>query len=424
MNGLVKYRVIERYVEEVINSRLVKNKRVVIIEEFTSKDGVSISIPSALNSILYPKFKNKSVATARNYADVICPFLNYIKVQVTDGEDEKFDILLKEGLYGLNFYHACSYLNYCIDSKGISYETAMQYTEHILNFYHHLDCLKILKSDVKFTYTMAKVPGSKARRRVRDNPFKDEPYTVSYPSKNRKKKRKLNNMDEHLWNLFLKISKQYTPDITLGIVFQMFGGLRRGEVVNLDINSIKKSRKENISQLMLIIRNRQLELFKDRDVNISKCGVKRERDQVVFNFNGELVEYIDVHLKLRNEILKRNSKYSEALFVDENGNAMCGITYEKIWSKLKKEFLKELSLNIYSEFKDFDESTWGTHIGRGIFSNLCLEYGLASNARELANLRGDIFEDSSKPYVDLFKVSGKVMKSLNFIGADVKSDRW
>ena len=215
--------------------------------------------------------------------------------------------------------------------------------------------------------------------------------------------------------------------ITLGIAFQMFGGLRRGEVVNLTLRAVKEKRSAkdsyDESRMILLIRNRQSELFNSMEkIDLSKCGVKKERDQQVINFNGKLYDYYRKHMKLRDKILDKTKSNTKALFVDENGSPMSGAKYEQQWAKVKKEFLKSLELNSYSYYSEFskDNSIWSTHIGRGIFSNLCLIYGLAKTADELKNWRGDEHPDSSKPYIDTFKVSGLILKSLNLISEDTK----
>lgn len=422
MKGLVRYKVKEKMVSELCAGKTIMVKRAVIIEEFTDYRGIKIELPSALNGYLYNSFKNSPISNAKNAADVICPFLNYIKLQVIEDDDEYFNAIEKKGIFGLNFYHAASYLNYCIDVKKISRATALKYTDQILDFYQYLIDLEMLDKSVKFTYTLAKVSGGKKKQKIRDNPFKNAKYKVHYPSESKTKKTKLNNMEEHIWQLFLQVSEKYAPSITLGIAFQMFGGLRRGEVVNLMVNSIRKQREKDISRMTLYIRKNQSLLFKDRKIELSKCGVKKERDQEVFNFNSQLYKYYENHLNFRSKLLKETGKVSEALFVDENGDAMCGVRYEQLWKKVKKKFLDALQLNSYSQYYEFckEKNTWGTHIGRGIFTNLCLEYNFAKTARELANLRGDKYEDSSQPYIDQFKLSRKVAKTLNIIGADVE----
>lgn len=420
MQGFVRYKVREKMVKTLRAGKIIETKYPVIIEEFTNEDGSKIELPSSLNGYLYNSFKNSPISNAKNAADVICPFLNYVKLQVIEEDSELFMLLREKGLYGLNFYHAASYLNYCIEVREVSRSTALRYTDQILDFYQYLMELNILDKSVKFTYLLVKTSGKK-QKRVRENPFKNALYKVHYPTNNKKKKIKLNNMEEHIWQLFLQVSEKYAPEITLGIAFQMFGGLRRGEVVNLKIDSIRQQRQIDTSSMTLYIRRNQAELFGNRDIEISKCGVKKERDQEVFNFNSKLYLYYENHIKLRDKVLKEKGIDCNALFVDKNGYAIDGVTYERLWRKIKKKFLIELEENSYSLYLEYctDDNIWGTHIGRGIFTNLCLEHNLAKNARELANLRGDKHEDSSQPYIDKFKKSKYVFKALNVIGQDI-----
>ena len=46
-------------------------------------------------------------------------------------------------------------------------------------------------------------------------------------------------MDEDVWNLFLDYAFKYHKNIALGVAFQMMGGLRLGEVVNLTHDAVE-----------------------------------------------------------------------------------------------------------------------------------------------------------------------------------------
>lgn len=420
--SFVRYKVKEKEVADVDFGMTFESKRVVIMEEYTNDLGVSIEVPSCLNKLLV-KFKNKSINNAKNLANVICPFLNFVKLYAIEEDDPQFDVLIEKGLYGLNFYHAARYLNYCIEVKRVKESAAMQYTDQILDFYGKLLDYGLLdSSDVKINYTLVNIKGTTKRKRCKENPFDKPPYEVCYPSKVNPKLTKIVNLEEHLWQLFLRISEAYAPDITLGIAFQMFGGLRRGEVVNLALQDIKLARTTDITKINLKIQNRQAEFFGDRkDVELSKCGVKNPRPQEVFNFNSRLYKYYRNHLELRNKILDKSRKVTTALFVDEDGLPMSGTRFEQRWAKVKREFLKSLELDVYNYYDELskDNAIWGTHIGRGIFTNLCLTYGLAKTVRELANLRGDRHVDSSQPYIDKFNKAKIITKTLNVISDEM-----
>lgn len=426
MSEEIWYKVREKSVNEVKNKEIITTKRVVIMETYRDNDGIEFQIPSILNGYLYESFKNTSINNAKNAAYVLCSFLNYVKLQVIEDDDELFEAIKKKGLYGLDFYHVASYLNFCLDIKNNADSTVKSYEKQILKFYKYLKDAGILGKSVKLTYVLAKVQGSNKKKLIIENPFDKKGTKVHYSGNKKGRKIKLNNMEEHIWQLFLEVSEKYEPSITLAIAYQMFGGLRRGEIVNLCLNSVKKERSFDRSMMCLFIRDNQENIFNTKDVELDKCQVKKERDQQVFNFNSRLHEYYNKHLKLRENILKVNKKKTEALFVDNNGDAMDGKTYQRFWSRVKRRFLIALKESSYSYYYDFcnQESVWSTHIGRGIFTNLCLEYGLAKTARELANLRGDRNEKSSIPYIDLFKQAKKIIKTLNILGEDVEGEKY
>ena len=425
----VRYKNKEEDVRIIVAGRYELVKRVVIYQEMTDKKiGVTIELPSVLNGYLEKYKNNASTSNAKNAADTICTFLNYCKNEVELEPTAEFEILKKKGLGALNFYHAASFLNECIEEKKISYSTSMQYTERILDFYQFLTDLGILdKKTVHFTYTSYDVLGQDERERKRNNPFKNAKYLVSYPDKNKGKKRKLNNIDEYLWQLFLKASEKVAPNITLGIAFQLFGGLRRGEVINLAlediIHEIKRDPlgiKKDSTKMDIVIKDRQMEFFIGRNVDLSKCGVKQPGEQQIFNFNGKLYDYYNNHIESRNKILAQNSVTTSALFVDNNGLPMSGKQFEQNWTRVKNKFLKILEEDSFKHYNELtNEVRWSTHIGRGIFTNLCLGYGLAKDVRTLANLRRDAKTTSSQPYIDNFYISKQIVKSLEHIASDL-----
>lgn len=424
MNELIKYKVVPRRVLEIEEGKTTTKyvKRYFIVEEYT-KDNIKIQLPSVLSGYLYEEYRGSRISNSKNAADVICPFLNFVRQRVADYDDDDFIRLEKEGLYGLNLFHAAKYLNYLLFTKGISKDTALAYTKQIVDFYNYLNVYNLIGKKHNKIGTYKIKHGKKRGEIVKKNPFKNAPYKVYYNVGKDKKKKKINDMDEAVWQLFLQTSEKFAPDITFGIALQMFGGLRRGEVVNLSLSSVKNSRQSNISQMNLYIENRMEEYFAYRDdVDISKCGVKKTRPQAVVNFNGALYDYYSKHLEYRQKILQKTNTNTDALFIDKDGLPMSGERYEKRWAKVRREFLKVLSEKSYDYYTELvaDDCIWGTHICRGIFSNLCLKYGLANTAEELRNWRGDEHIDSSKPYVNQFKLAGIATKALNIMGKVVE----
>ncbi|MGL4850596.1 MAG: hypothetical protein ACRC28_17025, partial [Clostridium sp.] len=399
----------------------IKTKRIVIYENIISSNGeLLISIPSAYNK-LFEIWRNKSITITKNYATTFVTFLNFTSDKVSKEDDYEYTKLKEQGIYGLNFYHIQQFLIYCIEVKKLNYKTIKQYENRLLQIYDFLIQLELLNEDVVIEKEAYEVKGKKYKEVRRINPFKAYPYIVPYPKKVNVKSKKLINMESEYWQLFLRIAEKKAPNIVFGIALQMFGGLRQGEVVNLITNDVEEKRAvyKDTSILNLNIEYRADELFKEMKVDLTFCQVKKARKQMVFNFNTKLYEYYEIHLEERATILKKNKKTTPALFVDKNGNPMSGKEFSKQWTKIKRIYLNILKEKVYKEYLRQLEMKWGSHIGRGIFTNLCLTYQLAKTPHELKNLRGDSNENSSKAYIDEFLKIGLIYKVFNQIGKDV-----
>ena len=248
------------------------------------------------------------------------------------------------------------------------------------------------------------------------SPFKQSNiYKVDYPDKGTKSN-KLFNIESDIANIFLEFARKNYPNIALGVAFQFMGGLRRGEVVNLTVDSIELDDKKKY--LKVDIKDRQDELFYDRNVKTNTSQVKKERlGQPVFNFNSELYEIWTEHLKYRALNRRDNTK---ALFIDAKGNPMSGITYYRNFTKLKSDFINFLEGESYEGLVNlFTKKRWSTHIGRHIFTNHlkekgCLDmYDKSSQARQLMILRGDSSVQSAEDYIDKTRIIENVTKQIN-----------
>jgi hypothetical protein len=148
---------------------------------------------------------------------------------------------------------------------------------------------------------------------------------------------------------------------------------------------------------------------------LSESGAKKPRHQVILNDNGRLYEYYEKHMDYRLKTLSDKNTITQALFVDSNGNAMTGSNYIHRFDKLKKLFLKAKELDEYTEFLRLSENKWGSHICRGIFTNMCVRRGYARSIEELRNLRGDKNNSSSEPYWNRFTIEIQTQYTLDVI---------
>ncbi|WP_411954738.1 hypothetical protein ACKXGF_02580 [Alkalibacillus sp. S2W] len=196
---------------------------------------------------------------------------------------------------------------------------------------------------------------------------------------------------------FLQLAYKYTNPIALGVYMQFFGGLRRGDVVNLTRSSLKSRGAYGELGLEAIIRNRNLrpDLIDSDGTN----DVKKPRNQVIFS-NKLLAKFYESHLKS----YKDNSG-NNALFVDSNKMPMSGATYQYYFNKLKSIFIEKLLKSNNIEVSTYglylDSKQWSTHIGRGTFSNWVAE--TTSNPLDVAIARGDKSVESSLVYMEKSK---------------------
>ncbi|QJA08776.1 hypothetical protein HF520_07375 [Romboutsia sp. CE17] len=412
---MVEYKQKQRVVDYIQDGEIKREMKVVIEEQLITEEGYTISIPSSLTEFITLYYGKKAISTRKNTAIIVCAFLNYVKSKVKEGEDEDFLKLKEEGFFGLELVHASKYLNYCGTTLKNSLDTVEQKENILINFYSFIIRKKIMKNKkMKIEYKICKPSNGSKGKKVHLSPFDDPNHKVIRPSKKRVANEKRNNMSRKLWKKFLSLAKEKAPDIEFGIALQIMGGLRRGEVVNLILDDVSiyneyqdyADMQEGTFILEANITDRTDELFVPRGIQIDTSSPKKHRrNQPVFDFDNKLKERWETHLKRRSEILERTNKISRALFIDKYGNPMSGSTYRKRFNKVKEAFLEYLKENSYSEYKKYLNAPWATHIGRGIFSNICVEIGLTNvngvpNKRILANLRGDDYSDSCKPYID------------------------
>ena len=213
-------------------------------------------------------------------------------------------------------------------------------------------------------------------------------YTLP-PSKTRNR---LHDMDTETVLRMFDLAIRYTPRIALGLYFQIFGGLRYAEVVSLDYSKIHFNLGNNANAVYVDIEDTDLRPELRRGF-LSKA--KKPRKQKVINIPELFDQLYELNIKLTAKGL------SNAVFINVNGNAMTEASYAGYFRTLKKHLIDSLKKD--SDFRvrnygiSLESIEWGTHIGRGIYSNLVAE--VAKTSAEIARARGDSSQDSSLPYL-------------------------
>lgn len=390
---------------------------------------IIIGVQDLKTDIIYPHplthfiekefyFRSKSLSHQKRPAETVQQFLNYI-IEKIDQEDKNFIELKHKGLKELMIEHGTSFLNYCKEEKGNSYKTIKGKEMYLTHFYYFLNEQNLLEQNPKIKRVEI-THGKKKKRTILVTPFKD----VNYPARDNpydfKKKKDLvtpSNPNRLLFiREFLLIALYYEPSIALALAFQFFGGLRGGECMNLKLSSIKKVGNGLFGEngMILEVRDNQKELFNHlKDTNM--VGVKRPRDQSLLR--DSILSYLyREHLKWRDNFIKNIKNYNKiALFLDEHGNAMSGQNFRKRFKKIKGIYLDKLSESKgrLQDYKELKETFWSTHIGRGSFTNMCIESGFSVEQTAIA--RGDKSLGQAIHYTDIINATHNISRVIGMM---------
>ncbi|MEH6839083.1 hypothetical protein V7Z47_10890 [Priestia megaterium] len=360
----------------------------------------NIILPSPLSNFIKTNYRNKgkSLSSQRNSAYAVTRFLNYVDDNVKSG-DEEFKSLRIEGLSGLSLIHGSKYISSLsmrsrkqqLNSKYISNQI-----HYLIDFYFWLKKQTIIKDDFELSYK--NINRGDYSYSVPSNPFDDIELGTIFPRQSEHTGKALSDFGRNRYHLTVKlinIARMIEPEIALGVCFQFFGGLRRSEVINLTLNSIKHQDKT----LILEVRDNQELLFKDVK-NSAHLQVKNPRNQLLL-INDLMNEIYQSHLQNINYLVKENKiNNKHALFISKrSGNPLTGKQYYSKFMKVKKALLSQLSQEESTQdYLLLSENCWSTHIGRGVFTNFLLDIGL--NVTQVAIARGDKNINSSLAYVD------------------------
>ncbi|MFZ7934006.1 hypothetical protein ACO1D2_18025 [Bacillus thuringiensis] len=344
-------------------------------------------------------------------ADVIVQFLNWLLI-------EKYSTYQISSLKQLTLSHGVNFLNYLkttkykkkkdrnsvYRSRG-TLEHADLYLRYFFKFLKDQHILQGALADVieKHTYKAN-------NKEIISSIFIGNGFSL--PAKNvTRHEFKLEHFPHpQLITLLLEVSDLVAPEISFGIYLQIFGGLRRGEVVNVlrsDLREIGPNGEHGLS-----VRIGYKPYIWERLNDISSCSVKR--DTKLFPIQPiQVIPTISVpilkSLKIRLETLQKSNRHN-ALFVDNNGNPMSGDTYDARFNKVKRKFLMTVKKKMPAYFSLLSSNTWGTHIGRRIYTNLMAK--IVKSPAELAILRGDKSLESALVYMSKEAIREEIQEGL------------
>ncbi|MGD6838214.1 hypothetical protein ACQCVL_17015 [Bacillus thuringiensis] len=352
----------------------------IVIEDKKTK----FFLPHPVTDFIKTKYaRDDNHSTQKGAAEAIVQFLNWVFFE-------------NEGTYqlksisGLKVKHGIDYLNFCNEDKGNKLNTLILKERYLNQFYFYLKSKKIIEEIELFGHFDSA-----------HSIFAED--RLKFPSRHMKRM-KLNDFpDRNLITPFIETALEIAPEIALGIYFEIFGGLRRGEVINLTLDSLRLTGSYGSKGISVDIQKHP-ELH-TRLRTQHKEGVKNPRIQPIV-----IVEYLPNILKLHLNKVKKYENKSKALFLDENQHPMSGAVYEKEFQKVKNLFLKRLQEYGSPWASYLNKYSWSTHIGRGIYSNLMTK--LVKSPYELALLRGDKNINSALVYMSQMRVQNEIQAGL------------
>jgi len=400
--------------EELIQGRYKKIKTSMIGVKAIIGDGKKLEqvYPSPYSMfITHLQNKGNSLNTQGSASAKLIVFLNFLTEEARKVNPE-FLSYREKGVFGLTRVHGAKFITH-LTYKGSAINTVQNY-EWVLNqFYKYLTDMEWIEEKIVFGY---KDDGSW------HSIFKDAKLKARYPSKDTVSKRlpKRKDFGKDRYRLivhFLQIARSVAPQIAFAICLQFYGGLRRGEVVNLTRREINAVKGESLS--VQIRDNRSLLFSRLRDTKaefpkrLSYLGTDLANQTILDN--DLLWEIYQEHEEMLESLRgKGKIKNVYAYFVDSFGEAMSGKVYNKHFNRVKKVFLygdkDHEGLAGHKDYTFFTRSYWSSHIGRGVFTNFLLDMGLSITQISIA--RGDRSTSAVMEYVDDQLTSEALTKAI------------
>ncbi len=325
---------------------------------------------SKINDFMHETYYNKEFNTKRHAAIRIGYFLNYC---IFDEANEH----RVRNISQLQIRNAERFINYLALEKKLCRVSLDKYIRLLNTFYIWLNKYDLLKNKIiNIEYKKQVIRGKCVE--YNQNLFKN----IILGDNNRNRSL-LHQIESEYLDLFLKVAYDECELIALGIYMQFFGGLRVGEVTSLKKSNVTY---KGISKGLYV----SIREDSSNDERGGSSHVKIERDAYVFSVLGVLDKIYNDHI---NRNYKNDSIY---LFTNRAGDKLTGQMYNYYFLKVKSKFIDSIKDNFYGKY--LEDCKWGTHIGRGTFSNMFSNF---TNPNQLALLRGDKNIDSALFYIEL-----------------------
>lgn len=232
------------------------------------------------------------------------------------------------------------------------------------------------------------------------------------------------NMPSQIFEVFLKLSKIYYPELTFAIALQAYAGLRPGEICNVRQSIDPKNPGVTYQKIGSRISSFNINLTKlcqMRDDGTHVGGIKKRRIQKVYTpYLGRVQELYQEHLVILERYEFDNGYYP--MFVNKNGEAITVKSYREKIERLANVYLKEyLAKSDNPYFRRYAEiltqKKLSPHFLRHYFTVLLVLDNLTPH--EIASWRGDKNLDSSLIYC---RDKDDLLKNIKELNGDIVED--
>jgi len=337
----VKFSTISIWIDYIFHSNGGVEKKHFAVVGLKNTD-LDIHIIHPISQFITDNWKNKQYNTQRKHANNVVQFLNYL----VDNR-KKLNI---STLCDLSIVHGTQYLN-DLALRGVKRSTVKDAERTLTNFFYWLIKIDVISNIPKNAFE---------KKETHLGMYFESPFEPLYPSTTKKEIEY--TLPISYIPLLLEVAISVAKPIALGLYFQLFGGIRVSEVVNL--KRIQVDRRMREGDFILQLQNQNF-----RTVLKEHSSVKKPRTQRVLEINDWGHSLFKDHISLYKTIDGTN-----ALFVNRNGKAMSERSYRQYFQKIKDHFISLLENHGDNEqrliAKHLRYMKWSTHIGRGTFTNI------------------------------------------------------
>ena len=370
----------------------VKQKVYIGIKDKESKKVIINPVTSLLRT-----WSSKKLYTQLQYAQKVTNFLNYVY----------FDSKSVKRFDEINVNHVVEFIN-MLTAEGQARSYVLEHKRLLTTFFyyavsHYDNICAISKENFKIN-----------NKNMVVWPKLDVQILLpSVAAGHDRKRNKITNLDLPLVFRFIELAMYETPNCAFGFYFLFFGGLRASEVCHLMDRDLP-SKISNKAYFSINVEDKII----DEDLKYADISEnKKNRKQMVL-YIKDLYEELFVLWKLQ--------CHSGPIVQKKSGGGMTERGFAKNFRKVKNILIKKLEESTYEEDRllaiNLSSYDWGTHIGRGVFSNIIADN--TKNPYLISVARGDSSFSSALPYIsESEETLQNTTKIINNMYASFRKDK-